>query len=113
MRILHISDTHGIHHRIKDMPEADVIVHSGDISNNGTEDEVLDFLNWMIELPYLHKIFVTGNHDQCLWDADGIEDLPANLHFLQDKSVTIESITFFGLAYDHSAHLIPDNANVT
>ena len=41
------------------MPEADVIVHSGDISNNGTEDEVLDFLNWMIELPYPHKIFVT------------------------------------------------------
>ena len=59
MRILHLSDTHGIHHRIKDMPEADVIVHSGDISNNGTEDEVLDFLNWMIELPYPHKIFVT------------------------------------------------------
>ena len=63
MKILHLSDTHGLHHRIKDMPEADVIVHSGDISNNGTESEVLDFLNWYIELPYPHKIFVTGNHD--------------------------------------------------
>lgn len=30
MRILHLSDTHGCHHRLKDLPEADVIVHSGD-----------------------------------------------------------------------------------
>ena len=84
MRILHLSDTHGLHHQIHDLPEADVIVHSGDISNNGTEDEVLDFLNWYIELPYPHKIFVTGNHDLCLWDAEGIENLPENVYFLQD-----------------------------
>ncbi len=32
MRILHISDTHGQHQQLSDMPEADVIVHSGDIS---------------------------------------------------------------------------------
>jgi 3',5'-cyclic AMP phosphodiesterase CpdA len=38
------------------MPEADVIVHSGDISNNGTEEEVLDFLNWFIDLPYSEEI---------------------------------------------------------
>jgi len=63
MKILHLSDTHGLHRRIKDMPEADVIIHSGDISNIGTEEEVLDFLNWFIDLPYSHKIFVTGNHD--------------------------------------------------
>ena len=56
MKILHLSDTHGLHRRIKDMPEADVIVHSGDISNNGTEEEVLDFLNWFIDLPYSEEI---------------------------------------------------------
>jgi predicted phosphohydrolase len=94
------------------MPEADVIIHSGDISNSGTEEEVLDFLNWIIELPYLLKIFVTGNHDLCLWDAEGIEDLPDNIHFLQDKSVTINGKKFFGLAYNHSEKLIPDDADV-
>ena len=112
MRILHLSDTHGLHHRIKDMPKADVIVHSGDISNNGTEEEVLDFLNWFIELPYPHKIFVNGNHDLCLWDAEDIEDLPDNLHFLQDKSVAIAGVTFFGLAYNHQADMIPNNIDV-
>ena len=47
MKILHLSDTHGLHHRLKDMPAADVLVHTGDFTNNGTEEEVLDFLNWL------------------------------------------------------------------
>ena len=112
MKILHLSDTHGLHHRIKDMPEADVIVHSGDISNNGTEEEILDFLNWYIELPYPHKIFVTGNHDLCLWDAEGIEDLPTNVHFLQDCGIEIEGVKFFGIAYNHSEELIPIGTDI-
>ena len=112
MKILHLSDTHGLHHQIKDLPEADVIIHSGDISHNGDENEVLDFLNWYIELPYRHKIFVTGNHDLCLWDAEGIEDLPDNLYFLQDRGVEIEGVKFFGLGYDHSEQLIPNDTDI-
>ena len=112
MIILHLSDTHGHHRRLTNLPQADIIVHCGDFSNYGTEKEVLDFLNWYIELPYLHKIFVTGNHDLCLWDAVDIEDLPANVHFLQDRSVTIEGVKFFGLAYNHPENMIPDDADI-
>lgn len=112
MIILHLSDTHGLHHQIKDLPAADVIIHSGDFSHNGTEDEVLDFLNWFIDLPYKHKIFVTGNHDMCLWDADNIEDLPENMYFLQDRSVEIDGVKFFGLGYIHPEELIPDDADI-
>ena len=112
MKLLHLSDTHGLHRKIKDLPVTDVLVHSGDISNSGTEEEVLDFLNWLIELPYQHKIFVTGNHDLCLWDAENIEDLPDNVHFLQDRSVTIDGVKFFGLAYNHPEELIPADADV-
>ena len=112
MKILHLSDTHGLHHRIKEMPKADVIVHSGDISNTGTEEEVLDFLNWFIELHYPHKIFVTGNHDLCLWDAEDIEELPGNVHFLQDKGVEIDGLKFFGIAYNHSEELIPIGTDI-
>ena len=107
MKILHLSDTHGLHRKIKDLPNADVIVHSGDISNNGTEEEVLDFLNWYIELPYPNKIFVTGNHDLCLWDAVGIKDLPHNIYLLQDSGVEIDGIRFYGIAYNHPETLIP------
>jgi len=112
MKILHLSDTHGLHHQINSLTEADVIIHSGDISHNGAESEVLDFLNWYIELPYKHKIFITGNHDLCLWDAEGIEDLPSNVYFLQDNSIEIDGIHFFGLGYNHSETLVPDDTDI-
>ena len=112
MKIIHISDTHGLHRQLHDLPEAEVIVHSGDISNNGEESEVLDFLNWYMELPYRHKVFVIGNHDICLWDADGIEDLPDNVHFLQDRGCVIDGVKFYGLAYDHAENMIPNDVDV-
>lgn len=112
MRIVQISDTHNRHQRLKDLPAGDVIVHCGDFSDMGREEEVLDFLNWFIMLPYAHKIFVTGNHDLCLWDAKDIEDLPENVHFLQDRGCEIDGIRFFGLAYNHRESLIPDDVDV-
>ena len=112
MKILQISDTHNQHRLLTNLPAADVIVHCGDFTDNGTEKEVLDFLNWYIDLPYKYKIFVTGNHDLCLWDAKDIEDLPDNVFFLQDRGVTIEGVKFFGIAYDHLDSLIPEGTDV-
>ncbi len=112
MKILQISDTHNRHQQLRHLPMADVIVHCGDFTEYGSEKEVLDFLNWYIELPYRHKIFVTGNHDLCLWDAESIEDLPDNVHFLQDCGCVIDNITFFGLAYNHNVNLIRDKIDV-
>ena len=112
MKILQISDTHNQHQQLINLPGADVIVHCGDFTDMGTEDEVLEFLNWFIELPYPHKIFVTGNHDLCLWEADNIEGLPDSVHFLQDRGCEIEGIKFFGLGYNHPESLIPYNVDV-
>ena len=108
MRILHLSDTHGLHSQIGRLPEADVIVHSGDFTHYGTEKECLDFLNWFIALPHKHKIFVVGNHDLCLYDADNIEDLPANVHFLQDRGVTVDGVRFYGTGFMHYRTIPPD-----
>jgi len=52
MRILHLSYTHSKHRLLKDLPKADIIVHSGDMSENGTDNEVLDFLEWFCDLNY-------------------------------------------------------------
>ncbi|MCD8310320.1 MAG: metallophosphatase domain-containing protein [Prevotellaceae bacterium] len=112
MTILQISDTHNRHGLLTDLPAADVIVHCGDLTDLGTEAEVLDFLNWFIALPHLHKLFVTGNHDLCLWNAVDIEDLPQGVHFLQDRSCEIDGVKFFGLAYNHSVSLIPTDTDV-
>lgn len=31
---------------------------------NGSSSEALDFMEWFCGLPYAHKIFVVGNHDE-------------------------------------------------
>lgn len=96
MIILHLSDTHGCHHRLKNLPEADVVVHSGDFTMTGSEKEALDFLSWFCDLPYAHKIFICGNHDDCLYGAN-INGLDANVHYLCNSEVEIDGIKFYGV----------------
>lgn len=96
MRILHLSDTHGCHRRLRDLPEADVVVHSGDFCMVGSEQEAIDFLNWFCDLPYRHKIFICGNHDDCLYGAniDGLDD---NVHYLCNSDIEIDGLKFYGV----------------
>ncbi|MDE6478663.1 MAG: metallophosphatase domain-containing protein [Muribaculaceae bacterium] len=96
MKILHLSDTHGCHHRLCNLPEADVLVHSGDFTMTGSESEALDFLNWLCDLPYKHKIFICGNHDDCLYDAN-IDGLDNNVHYLRNSGVEIDGMRFYGI----------------
>ena len=98
MKILHISDTHGKHRLLEDLPKADLIIHTGDISENGTDGEVLDFIKWFGNLDYQHKIFVAGNHDLCL-DGEEIEGLPEKCHYLCNSGVEIDGIKFWGVPY--------------
>ena len=96
MKILHLSDTHGCHHRLRDLPDADVVVHSGDFTMGGSQEEALDFLNWLCDLPHRHKIFICGNHDVCLYGAniDGLDD---NVHYLCNSGVEIDGVQFYGV----------------
>ena len=73
LKILHLSDT-GVHRRLRDLPEADILVHSGDFTMSVSEAETLDFLEWVCDLPYRHKVLVAGNHYTCLYGAhqDGL-----------------------------------------
>lgn len=87
------------------MPKADIIVHSGDVSEDGTESEALDFLNWFCMLDYRYKIFVAGNHDFCLDSARQIEDLPQACYFLCNSGVEIEGVKFWGIPYSCSDEL--------
>lgn len=96
MKILHLSDTHGAHHRLRNLPKADVVVHSGDFCMVGEEREALDFLNWFCGLPYRHKIFICGNHDVCLYGAN-VDGLPDNVYHLNNSGVEIEGFKFYGV----------------
>ena len=95
MNILHLSDTHGRHHELGELPAADVLVHSGDFTLGGSDMEALDFIEWLCNLPYSHKIFIAGNHDDCMLDAT-LEGLPDNVHYLTDSSLEINGVHFHG-----------------
>ena len=96
MKILHISDTHNKHRVLGDMPSADVLVHSGDFTLSGGDMEALDFIEWLCDLPYKHKLFIAGNHDDCMLDAS-LEGLPDDVNYLADSGITIDGISFYGV----------------
>ena len=96
LKILHLSDTHGVHSLLRNLPEADILVHSGDFTMSGSEAETVDFLEWVCDLPYRHKVLVAGNHDACLYGAhpDGLDD---NVHYLCGSGLEIEGLKFWGV----------------
>lgn len=121
MRILHISDTHSKHYLLKTLPKADVIIHSGDVSFAGSEEEVMAFMEWFTALPYKYKIFIAGNHDDCLFGAN-IDGLPENCFYLCNSGISIEGVYFYGVPmfmedamsgeYDKSIQKIPNKTKV-
>lgn len=125
MRLLHFSDTHNQHKSLGNLPEADVIIHSGDVSFAGTKAEFYDFLNWFLSLDYKYKIFIGGNHDSFL-ERKSRKDiqkiLPKNCHYLRHSGVTIESKKFWGVpmfvsedidgSYFEKIKQIPKNTDV-
>ena len=71
---------------------------SGDFTMTGSEREAIDFLNWFCDLPYPHKIFICGNHDECLYEAN-INGLDNNVHYLCNSGIEIEGLKFYGVTY--------------
>jgi Icc-related predicted phosphoesterase len=101
MRIVSLSDSHGLHHKMTSpIPDGDVLIHAGDISNVGEYVGIEDFANWFSSFPHKHKIVVAGNHDaglqnfnrkaaeKCLTDRDII--------YLRDSEYIIDGIKFYG-----------------
>lgn len=66
IRIVCISDTHN---KLPTIPPGDVLLHAGDLTENGSFDEVQDGLMWLSSQPHRHKILVAGNHDVLLDDV--------------------------------------------
>ena len=98
MKLICISDTHNKHGEIP-IPDGDVLIHAGDITEGGTEREVVDFLKWFSAQPHEHKIFIAGNHD-FYFEKSSEEDIqkliPENVHYLKESDIIIEGIKFWG-----------------
>ena len=105
MKIIAISDTHNKHEEIKNIPKGELIIHAGDVTEYGTEDELQDFILWFSKLPHKYKIFIAGNHDLCLeQNLSLINNLPQNMYYLQNSGVTIEGFNIWGTPTGFAIH---------
>lgn len=95
MKLVTISDTHGLHHNVK-IPEGDTLIIAGDITR-GTEKSAFEFNEWLGELPHKHKIMIAGNHD---WffekHPEKISKIITNAIYLNESGYEIDGIKFWG-----------------
>lgn len=54
-----ISDTHNKHDMLN-LPEGDVLIHCGDMSDDGKIEEIQTFNEWLGKTPYKHRIVICG-----------------------------------------------------
>lgn len=111
MKVLVVSDTHGLHDLMPELPEADVFIHAGDFMNRGLSyEEIHSFRKWIeinVRTPANRRYIVAGNHD-VLFDATHREssaDTAANAvkaltafgacMYVQEESIEIDGVKFF------------------
>jgi len=66
MRIVLISDTHGLHRQLE-VPSGDLLIHAGDFTFYSKPPSIVsDFNAWLGSLPHRHKVVIPGNHEFAL-----------------------------------------------
>jgi calcineurin-like phosphoesterase family protein len=96
LRIVVISDTHGLHAGLA-VPDGDILIHAGDLTANGDEDDVIAVNDFLRTLPHPDKIVIAGNHDFCFErDPKHCARLLTNAVYLQDSAVTVRGLKFYG-----------------
>lgn len=97
-KIACISDTH-LKNPSWDFEPADILVHAGDITLFGKLKELAKACEWIAGLPFKEKVIIAGNHDFCVQrDPEGSQRVfqTHGLTYLQDESITIEGLKFYG-----------------
>ena len=95
LRVVAISDTHGMHRTLK-IPDGDVLLHGGDFTSFGKRKDVLDFNEWLGTLPHPHKLVVLGNHEANADWVDTASALLTNATLLNESEAVIRRPGDFG-----------------
>ncbi len=98
MKLVCISDTHGKYENIK-LPKGDVLIHAGDITTRGSQEQLVEFCNWLKILKYKYIILIAGNHDKfCQISGDETKKIfkHKNIFYLNESGCEIEGIKFWG-----------------
>src|ERR1700676_5392257 len=91
-----ISDTHELHREL-DVPDGDILIHAGDFTMfSKSASAILDFNDWLGELPHRWKICVPGNHEFFLESDPSRRKLISNPTLLANESVEAVGSNLWG-----------------
>lgn len=98
MRLVLLSDTHGLHGVLGSLPDGDAVLHAGDVSGRGTLSELAGFFTWFAALPHRHKIVIAGNHDFALEREPAVAEalVPPGVTYLRDSAAWLEGLLVWG-----------------
>ena len=117
IRLVCISDTHTFKPHTTSsatwtkgvaLPPGDVLIHAGDLSNDGSFSAIQDQISWLSSLPYEHKLVIAGNHDSYFdprtrHPKDRHKSMQwGSVHYLQHSTLTLHfpqrsrSLNFYG-----------------
>jgi len=99
VRVVCISDTHNEHDR-KKIPAGDILIHSGDFTDLGTEGELAQFNKFLSSQSHKYKIVIAGNHE-LTFPKKSLEDIKtffanSGTTYLQDSGIEIEGLKLWG-----------------
>ncbi len=98
VRIVAMADTHG-HHRTLQVPDGDIVIHAGDLTERGGRQEVAEVARFLSSLPHRHKIVVAGNHDFLFQEEPQVARALMQSHgliYLEDSEVILEGLRIWG-----------------
>lgn len=113
IRIICISDTHGLHTKIKienyiNPKVSNILLHAGDCTNVGKENEIIDFVQWFQNIKGFDcKIFIAGNHDFGFENYNGIRhhnEAPWLHHILNEENLSQSDVVYLHdseFTYEH------------
>ncbi|KAE8836840.1 hypothetical protein PTNB73_07745 [Pyrenophora teres f. teres] len=115
VRVVCISDTHNL--VPENVPGGDLLIHAGDMTNDGSVAEIQKQIDWLASLPHREIVVISGNHDTfldqrtrpSLSDEQRTGRLDwKRLHYLQHRrlSLTIEVDSRDGDEADASTPLL-------
>ena len=95
-RLVCVSDTHNKHADLN-IPEGDVFIHAGDITQRGTLAELSNFNEWLATLPHKHKIVIGGNHDEILQNSSiNKDEVLSNCTYLENSTINLYGWKIYG-----------------
>ncbi len=94
--IVCISDTHELHREV-DVPDGDILIHAGDFTMfSKSAAAILDFNEWLGELPHRYKVVVPGNHEFFLEADSSRRRLVSNAVVLIDEGLEMMGLRVWG-----------------